>query len=232
MENINKIIIAKNAYMEKNKEYLSEVYKYKIFCGKFDNLDSNQKELIISCCADEDPKKYFLHTQPITKMCKKDLRRLSQAKISSLKKEKKALQRKYNIIMADYHKRLYEQKTLWFIASVRDHDEIIPKIEGLESLEGKIFHNHESRCWGFFSDLETAMQSVRDNITDMNEAGYYDYVVIEPKKQGLCYAESSCSNRWFRAKYKDGENGEKTCVGYVDCEEPEWAKQIVGWTIS
>lgn len=228
-EDINKIIVAKNAYMEKNKEYLNEISKYKKLCGKFDNLDSNLKRLLKENT--EDPKKYFLDIQPITQMNKKDLRRLFQERISSLKKEVKDLQRKYNIIMEDYHKHLYEQ-TLWFIASVRDHDEIIPKIEGLESLEGKIFHNHESRCWGFFSDLDTAMQSVRDNATDLNEAGYYNYVVIEPKKQGLCYAEPSCSNRWFKAKYKDGENGKKTCVGYVDCEEPEWAKQIVGWTIS
>ena len=35
------------------------------------------------------------------------------------------------------------------------------------------------------------------------------------------------------AKLKiNDKNGEKTCVGYVDCEEPEWAKQVVGWTIS
>ena len=231
MTDINKIIVAKNAYMEKNKEYLNEISKYKKLCGKFDNLDSNQKKLIKENCHTEDPKKYFLHTQPLTKMTKKDLRRLFQERISSLKKETKTLQRKYNIIMTDYYRHLYEQ-TLWFIASVRDHDEIIPKIEGFEGLECKIFHNHESRCWGFFFDLETAMQSVRDNATDMNEAGYYSYVVIEPKKQGLCYAEPSCSNRWFRAKYKDDKNGEKTCVGYVDCEEPEWAKQVVGWTIS
>ena len=119
--------------MEKNKEYLNEISKYKKLCGKFDNLDSNLKRLLKENI--EDPKKYFLDIQPITQMNKKDLRRLFQEKISSLKKETKALQRKYNIIMEDYHKRLYEQ-TLWFIASVRDHDEIIPKIEGLEGLEG------------------------------------------------------------------------------------------------
>lgn len=126
----------------------------------------------------------------------------------------------------------YEKRPVWFVASVRDHDEIIPKIEGKEELAGTIYHNHDSRCWGFFYDLETAMEAIRNNVTDLNEAGYYAYAVIEPKKQGLCYVEPSCSNRWFKAKYGTDKDGNKICTGYVDCEEPEWAKQIIGWTIS
>ena len=126
----------------------------------------------------------------------------------------------------------YEKRPVWFVASVRDHDEIIPRIDGKEELAGTVYHNHDSRCWGFFYDLETAMEAIRNNVTDLNEAGYYAYAVIEPKKQGLCYVEPSCSNRWFKAKYGTDKNGNKICTGYVDCEEPGWAKQIVGWTIS
>lgn len=159
------------------------------------------------------------------------LRRMKAASCRAAKYAARDAQRK----MARAYEELnhfYEKRPVWFVASVRDHDEIIPKIEGKEELAGTVYHNHDSRCWGFFYDLETAMEAIRHNATDMNEAGYYAYAVIEPKKQGLCYVEPSCSNRWFKAKYDTDKNGNKICTGYVDCEEPEWAKQIVGWTIS
>lgn len=180
---------------------------------------------------DADAKKKWGEEIPLTMMPKSELYKKLSKDCAEWKKHFKfaqsQLSHRYNEL-----REYIDRRTLWFIASVRDVDQKIPKIEGQEDLEGKTYHNHESRCWGFFYDLETAMEMVRNNATDMNEAGYYKYVVIEPKKQGLCYAEPSCSNRWFMAQYSKNEKGENICTGYVDCKEPEWAKQTVGWTIS
>ena len=50
--------------------------------------------------------------------------------------------------------------------------------------------------------------------------------MIEPHYEGLLNPIPN-EDIWFRAVY----NG-KTCLGYKECEKPDWAKDTVGWTIS
>lgn len=117
----------------------------------------------------------------------------------------------------------------------------------------------DSRCFGFYRSLKTAIKAVTENWTDLNEFGYYQYAVIEPHYEGLCSPVIG-ETLWFKQSFsldlsdeilnnptlrvKDSktnfvtwtteENGLK-CVnsnfeGYVRCDEPSFAKHVIGWT--
>lgn len=129
-----------------------------------------------------------------------------------------------------------KRKKYYFIASVRDVkqevDDIIKKAKNLP--DDYKYENHDSRCWGFFRSKKKAIQAVTENWTDMNEAAYYHYVVIEPHYEGLVNPIIG-EEMWFKAKYEEREDKRgtyKMCVGYEPCDVPAWAKQTCGWTIS
>lgn len=127
------------------------------------------------------------------------------------------------------------KRKYYFIASVRDAkqevDDIIKKARNLP--DDYKYENHDSRCWGFFRSKKKAIQAVTENWTDMNEAGYYCYAVIEPHYEGLINPIIG-EEMWFKAKYEKraDDKEEYYCTGYEPCEVPEWAKQTCGWTIS
>lgn len=127
------------------------------------------------------------------------------------------------------------KRKYYFIASVRDAkqevDDIIKKVKNLS--DDYKYENHDSRCWGFYRSKKKAIQAVTENWTDMNEAGYYRYAVIEPHYEGLINPIIG-EEMWFKAKYekRTDDKEEYYCTGYEPCEVPEWAKQICGWTIS
>lgn len=128
------------------------------------------------------------------------------------------------------------KRKYYFIASVRDTkqevDDIIKKAKNLP--DDYKYENHDSRCWGFYRSKKKAIQAVTENWTDMNEAGYYRYAVIESHYEGLINPIIG-EEMWFKAKYEKCEDKcgtYKMCVGYEPCGVPEWAKQICGWTIS
>ena len=50
-----------------------------------------------------------------------------------------------------------------------------------------------SRCWGFYTDKDTAVKAVRENWTDLSEY-LYNYAVIEEFNEGL---NGWTGNRWF-----------------------------------
>lgn len=128
------------------------------------------------------------------------------------------------------------KRKYYFIASVRDAkqevDDIIKKAKNLP--DDYKYENHDSRCWGFFRSKKKAIQAVTENWTDMNEAAYYHYVIIEPHYEGLINPIIG-EEMWFKAKYEkrtDSRGAYNYCVGYEPCDTPEWAKQTCGWTIS
>jgi hypothetical protein len=43
----------------------------------------------------------------------------------------------------------------------------------------------QARCWGWYSDLDTAIEHVKKNVTDICEAGYYTFAVIEKVPEGI-----------------------------------------------
>ena len=50
-----------------------------------------------------------------------------------------------------------------------------------------------SRCWGFYTDKDTAVKAVHENWTDLSEC-LYNYAVIEEFNEGL---NGWTGNRWF-----------------------------------
>ena len=110
-------------------------------------------------------------------------------------------------------------KKFWFIASVRENTAYRE--------DGSSYKYHDSRCWGFFEDKEKAIKAVEENWTDMNEAGYYPYAVIESVSEGLLtVVDNPEETIWFKAIYKDNK-----FIKYEITEQPEFAKDFVGWTI-
>ena len=130
-----------------------------------------------------------------------------------------------------------KSKKYYFVASVRDALEEVPaslkREKGLP--DNYKYENHDRRCWGFFQSKDKAIQAVEENWTDLNEAGYYKYAVVEPHYEGLLNPVPG-EEMWFRAKYilvgADGEKKRKVCDGYERCETPKWAEQTCGWAIS
>lgn len=87
--------------------------------------------------------------------------------------------------------RLFKPKKYYFISSVRQYT-----IGNGTILE-------ESRCWGFYKSKKKAIKAVENNWTDMNEDGYYPWVVIEPIEEGLLSICLPKDAIWFKEKYSE-----------------------------
>lgn len=48
-----------------------------------------------------------------------------------------------------------------------------------------ISEKHGNRCVGYVSKLDEAIDIVKNNYADLNEAGYYPYAVIENVEEGI-----------------------------------------------
>ena len=68
-----------------------------------------------------------------------------------------------------------------------------------------------TRCWGFFREVAEANAAALANATDMNEAGYYPYLVIEEYPEGIC--QEGKAVQWYRWRGKRGGN-------YTPCRAP------------
>jgi hypothetical protein len=51
-----------------------------------------------------------------------------------------------------------------------------------------------SRCWGWFHDIDKARQAVKGNWNDMFEQGYYNKVLIEGIPEGMSF---STYEEWY-----------------------------------
>ena len=76
------------------------------------------------------------------------------------------------------------------------------------------------RCWGFYTDKNTAFRAVHDNWTDMEET-IYEYAVIEEYHEGI--SNFTGYRQFFRFdRDKDG---------YVEIDEPEAYKHFCSFAI-
>ena len=181
---------------------------------------------------------YNAYLVPITR-CKINEIRRSQAEKC---KEAKAYVKHRQMLEERARNKLlkfFDERAVWFVATVRDAkqevEDIIKEAKGLP--KDYKYENHDSRTWGFYYDLGEALNAVHENWTDMNEAGYYDYAVIEPHDVGLLGIEKAVSNTlWFKAEYEERKTEAgtpyKCCVRYKECETPKWAEHTVGWCLS
>lgn len=75
------------------------------------------------------------------------------------------------------------------------------------------------RAVGFYHEFEIAEKAVIYNSLDINEMGYYPFVVIEKTEPGFyTYSREEYWYKW---------NRETKC--YERIEKPERFRQIVGW---
>jgi len=79
------------------------------------------------------------------------------------------------------------------------------------------------RVWGWYADLYEAEEAVINNITDMNEAGYYPHILIEEVEEGILPITTVDKQRWYQFDEED-EN-------YHKCEQPEEYKKILNWAM-
>ena len=80
------------------------------------------------------------------------------------------------------------------------------------------------RCWGFYSDFNTAVQALHENWADMYEFLYH-YAVIEEYCEGLTSCNSGYGfNRWW-FKYSDEKQG------YIEIEEPKCSEHLCAFAI-
>lgn len=75
-----------------------------------------------------------------------------------------------------------------------------------------VSEKHGYRCVGYVSKLEDAVEIVESNYADLNEAGYYPYVVIENVKEGIYQYDQNPI--WFKfnesiEKYEKYEKSER-----------------------
>lgn len=99
---------------------------------------------------------------------------------------------------------------MWFVT-------VIEKMKGHYN---DFAYTGETRCWGFFSDKEKAVQSLHENWFDMRE-NVYDYAVIEEYEEGLF--NYTGKRQWFQ--------WDEERQGYFEIEEPNGVKHVVCFAI-
>lgn len=78
-----------------------------------------------------------------------------------------------------------------------------------------------SRCWGYYYSLDDARHNILINNSDIHECDF-DFALIEEMSQGIMsyIATPDLKKVWFHWEED----------GYREVEEPEFAKDIVGWS--
>lgn len=133
--------------------------------------------------------------------------------------------------------KFFDDRTVYFVATVRDvKQEVEDCIKEAKGLPKDFkYENHDARTWGFYYDFNKAFKAVHNNITDLWECNWYQYVVIEAHDPGLLglknpFDEANCL--WFEPIVEADEKGQKYCKGWKSCEQPAFAKGFCGWALS
>lgn len=103
-----------------------------------------------------------------------------------------------------------EDKSYWFITVMRK----------LEKNSKGFLETGCTRCWGFYSNKEDALNTLHENRTDLWET-IYDYAVLEEYYEGI---SNHTLNRQFFEYDKDKD-------GYFEIEEPECVKRFIGFAL-
>jgi len=80
-----------------------------------------------------------------------------------------------------------------------------------------------SRCWGWYSDMDTATKHVKKNVTDICEDGFYTFAVIEKVPAGILPIGIE-EVKWFQWSFLKNK--------FAVCKKPEWSERTVNWGIS
>lgn len=105
-----------------------------------------------------------------------------------------------------------EEKVYWFIT-------VFEKCED----DGRGWpHIGDSRCWGFYTNREDALNTLHENRTDLFETCYH-WAVLEPYYEGISGIGYKEDRQFF--KY------DKERDGYFEVDEPDYVKHVVGFAI-
>jgi hypothetical protein len=78
---------------------------------------------------------------------------------------------------------------------------------------------------GWYPNLKTAQKCVEEDWPDIDEAGYYNYVVIERVVEGLYNMSGMLLDRqtewWYSFDYKQEK--------WIACEKPQWSVGTINW---
>ena len=77
-----------------------------------------------------------------------------------------------------------------------------------------------TRTWGFYSDVNDAINALHSNKTDMHEY-FYDYAIIEEYNEGIC--NDTSRYQWFKW---DNERD-----GYFEIDEPRCVSRMCDFAI-
>ena len=78
----------------------------------------------------------------------------------------------------------------------------------------------DSRCWGFYTDKDTAFKCVHENWTDLEETIYH-YALIEEYTEGISHHTEF--RQWF--EFNVGKKG------YVEIDEPKGYEHFNGFAL-
>lgn len=79
---------------------------------------------------------------------------------------------------------------------------------------------HDRKCLGYFPTIAEAQSRLEYN-RELTECGRFDWIVIESYEPGIP-AIASDHRYWYR-HYE--------ALGWMEVEEPDWAKGFVNWAI-
>ncbi len=82
-----------------------------------------------------------------------------------------------------------EKRCVYFVSSIGLDKKDIPPDDAdvsgnLDDMK-KYRFPVRSRCWGYYFDKSAAMKAARENWTDINEAGWFQWAVVEEISEGL-----------------------------------------------
>jgi hypothetical protein len=83
----------------------------------------------------------------------------------------------------------------------------------------------DMRCWGWYQKEEDALDVIQKNFSDIYERGHYNYALIEPMEEGICYRGEG--ERWFKVEYVDPDSD---VYSVVETSKPVSLKNIVGFS--
>jgi hypothetical protein len=117
-------------------------------------------------------------------------------------------------------------KTIYFVTSIglsKEQKEQVEIDAKKPRRERKLFSPRNVRTWGWYPKEEYAREAAENNVGEMHEAGYYQYICLEKCQAGIYPIMDVIQwYKWKRLK-RHGK--------WVECKKPTWAEGIVNWAI-
>jgi len=83
--------------------------------------------------------------------------------------------------------------------------------------------NIRKRVWGWYASYYEAEEAAIENITNMNEAGWYPWIVIEQVREGILPITNHDCQTWFLFEHEDGK--------YHKIDRPKQFDDLFNWSI-